>query len=430
MLLKNPWKLQINGESGSATDVTFVSHAVDDNGSALSNIFLTGTINGTTWVDAVQTPASGDRLVRYVEIVNTGSVNHDVGLRVSDGSTSFGQRAYTITPSGSIRFVANSGWEVLEANGAIKSAVLAGSNGSILYNNAGVTGGAASVQIQSDALALVSLANPPAASSSTVKMFANSHAGRVLPAYIGPVDQLNPLQPHMGHGKMAMWLPPGNATTVPVSLGIAAPTATGTATARNVATTNIVTQSRRLGYVSAATAGSLSGYRNAAAQYFRGGGANLGGFHMMTRFVPSDAATVAGARMFVGLWATTTAPTNVETDTLVNIIGVGSRSTDSNLQVFYNDGAGTASNVDLGANFPANGLSSEMFEFSLYCEPNASAVTYRVENFINGATATGTLDTNIPVSTTLLGFQAYRSNNATALAVGIDLVSLYIETNY
>ena len=128
--------------------------------------------------------------------------------------------------------------------------------------------------------------------------------------------------------------------------------------------------------------------------------------------------------------ATTTAPTNVETDTLVNIIGVGSRSTDTNLQVLYNDATGTATAVDLGVNFPANGLSSDTYELTLYCSPNDSAVNYRVENQQNSTVSTGTINTNLPASTTLLGFQAYRSNNATALAVGIDLVSLYVETNY
>lgn len=347
-----------------------------------------------------------------------------------DGTNSVNTRQYTIVPSGSIQYIPQSGWRVLEANGAPRDPGLAGVSGSILYNDNGLVGGASNALITDNHLTLKAVASITAPVAGQVKIFADSHAGKVLPAYIGPIDIQSPLQPHFGHNKMCAWLPPGNATTAPLALGIAAPTATGTATTRAVATTNIATQARRLGYVSAALAGSLSGYRNAAAQFFRGGGADLGGFHLMTRFIPSDAATVAGARMFVGLWATTTAPTNVETDTLVNIIGVGSRSTDTNLFIFHNDGAGTATAIDLGVNFPANGLSADHFELSLYCEPNGSTVYYRVENFTTLAVASGEITTNIPASTTLLGFQAYRSNNATALAVGIDLVSLYIETNY
>jgi len=50
-----------------------------------------------------------------------------------------------------------------------------------------------------------------------------------------------------------------------------------------------------------------------------------------------------------------------------------------------------------------------------------------------GDVATGTLSgavgTVIPAATTFLAHSAWRCNNATALAVGIDVVSLYLETD-
>jgi len=429
MLLKNPWKLQINAESGAANDASFVSQAVDDSGSALSNVFLTGTINGTTWVDVVGTPASGDRLVRYVEIYNTGSLNHDIGVRVSDGTNHFNQRAYTINPSGSLRYVANTGWEALEANGSVRNAPLAGQSGSVLFNNAGVTGGTTSLLIDGGNLTFNAISTPTAPAASKVTLFGSNVGGRILPAILGPSGRSTSLQPHIGRNRIGSWLPPGNATTVPVAYGIAAPTATGTATTRTVATTNAVTQQRRLGYVSAAGAGSLAGFRTAAAQFFRGSGAGLGGFHLIIRFAPSDAAAVAGARMFVGLFATTTAPTNVNPSTLLNTVGVGADTADTSLSVIHNDGAGTATKIALGAGFPANSLSTNAYELILFCAPNAASISYRVENLVTPAVASGELTTDIPANTQLLGIQGWRSNNATALAVGIDLISCYIETD-
>lgn len=430
MLLKNPFKLQINGEANSANDVTFLSHAVDDNGSALTNVFLTGTINAATWVDAVETPASGDRLVRYVEIVNTGSANHDVGIRVSDGTSHFGQRAYTITPSGSIRFVANTGWEVLAANGAVSSAPLAGTNGSILFNDLGIVNGTTNFFVSGSDLTFTSVSTPASPATGQVKMFGRDVGGRILPAIVGPTGLNTSLQPHVGRNKIGSWLPIGNATTLPLANGLAAPTTTGTATTRNVATTNIVTQQRRLGYVSAVAVGNLAGFRTAAAQFFRGNGPGLGGFHVIIRFAPSDAATVAGARGFVGLWSTTTAPTNVDPSTLTNIIGVGSDAAEANLSIMHNDAAGTATKIALGAGFPARTLSADAYELILFCGPSEATVRYRIENLVSSVSTSGTISTDLPASTTLLGIQGWTNNGATNLAVGIDLINCYVETDY
>ena len=233
----------------------------------------------------------------------------------------------------------------------------------------------------------------------------------------------------LARNRIGTWRPIGNATTAPLADGIAAPTATGTATARNVATTNLATSLRRLGYVSAATAGSLAGPRMAAAQFWRGNAANLGGFFFVTRFVVSDAAAVTGARMFVGLSATTGAPTNVEPNTVNNVVGVAQISTSNNLQIVTRDGT-TAQTIDLGVNFPANTLSADAYELALFAPPNGTTIGYRVERLGTANVAEGTLSTNLPVSTTLMGIQMWRCNNATALAVGLDLVNLYIETDY
>jgi hypothetical protein len=279
------------------------------------------------------------------------------------------------------------------------------------------------------ALAIEEQTSAPATPATGLKTWARKLAGRRFAYVAEPSGEAWPLQSHIGRQRVARWNPIGNATTAPATDGIAAPTATGTATARNVATTNMATAARRLGYVSASTAGSLSGIRTGAGQYWRGNATGLGGFLFICRFITSDAASVSGARAFVGLSADTAAPTNVEPNTINNSVGVAVLSTSGNLQIFTRDGT-TAQTIDLGASFPGNSLSADLYELMLYAPPNGTTIDYRVERLNSGNVAEGTLTTNLPVGTALLNPKLWRCNNATALAVGIDLVQLYIETSY
>lgn len=219
---------------------------------------------------------------------------------------------------------------------------------------------------------------------------------------------------------VSMWHAPGNGTAALDVLGAAAATVLGTATTRNVATTNRITQQRRIGYVSAATAGSLCGSRSAASQWFGSMGGNAG-YVFRARFTPSDAASVSGARMFIGVIPAAT-PTNVEPSSLLNILGVCQISTSANLQLIHNDGTGTATLTDLGTGFPADGASNAVYELTLTVTPGS--VTYSIVRLDTGGTSSGTWTTDIPADTTLVGWSAWRCNNATALACGIDLAQV------
>jgi hypothetical protein len=191
----------------------------------------------------------------------------------------------------------------------------------------------------------------------------------------------------------------------------------------------------RIGYVSAATVGSLVSLRTGAAQVTLGDGAGFGGFHKIVRFACSDAATVAGARQFVGISASTAAPTNVEPSSLTNVIGVGNRSADTNLHLFYG-GSSAQPPINLGANFPANTLSADVYDLTLFSPPNQNGVCHWEVQRLNtvdrvSGTINGSGGVILPSPTTLLSyFWGFRTNNTTALAVALDLVSDYIETDY
>jgi hypothetical protein len=310
-----------------------------------------------------------------------------------------------------------------------------GSNTQVQYNNSGSFAGAANVAVDSGDLLLNYSGSVPAATSSDkLKIFARKISGRMLPAYVGPSGIDSAVQPLMARNKIAYWNPPGNATTVPGVFGMQAPTAVGTATTRNVATTNVLTRMKRLGYVTAATAGTLASHYNTVTQYTTGTGSGLGGFHFVCRFAVSDAAAVSGARHFCGISSATAAPTNVEPSTLTNSIGVAQLSTDNTQWYLVYGGSAAQTAIALGTSIGSPTLNNTAWDLSLFSPPNQNAVVYyELTNIGTGVSVSGTLSgtpgTTTPASTTLLTYRQFRTNNATALAVGIDICSVYWETD-
>ena len=280
---------------------------------------------------------------------------------------------------------------------------------------------------------------PTTPSAGNVVVFGKTIANRAMPAWVGPSGLDTDVQPFLARNKVGWYQPQGNSSTTPVITGLQFTTYTGTATARNVATTNALTRMRRIGIVSAATAGSFSHTRLGAtttgiAQFTTGDAATyaLGGFHYVARFGISDAATVSGARMFVGMSSSTSAPTNVEPSTLTNCVGMAQLSTDSTQLYLVYGGSSAQTAIALGStNFSIS--TAVPYELALFAPAGVSAtIYYQATNLANGTTTSGTLSggtTIIPNSTTLLAPHFWRTNNATALAVGIDICNLYVETD-
>ncbi len=322
------------------------------------------------------------------------------------------------------------GSSLLGAGDLVVSATPAGNTGEIQYNNAGSFAGAANVEIEGGNLRLVDTTTPSAPSGATV-LFSKLYAGSPLLHQIGPSNKARSMQESVVRSGTGFWMAAGGGTVAPGLFGFSAFVITGsTATARNSTTTNYFTRRRRQGYVSGAGAGSVAQWRAGNNVYTISDGAGVGGFSMVVRFGTSDAATVSGARMWLGMGPSQTAQTNVEPDTLTNRIGIGHGASDTNMKIFYG-GSAAQTPIDLGANFPANTLSVDMYELALFAPPNSAVCHYEVTRLNTGHVATGTLSgtagTVLPASTTLMNITAYRTNNATALAVGLDICSATVE---
>lgn len=272
--------------------------------------------------------------------------------------------------------------------------------------------------------------------SDSVKFFAKLYGGtggRTMPAIIGPSGMDYTIQPGMWRQKIAYWNAPGNGTTVPGIFGLNALTATGTVTTRTVATTNKLTITKRLGYVSANTANSVAGHRSTDRQYVVGNGSGFGGFFYSCRFGISDATIETQARSFIGLSSLTTAPTNVNPGTLTFCAGIGHNAGDTNWYIYYG-GNVAQTRINLTSTIPIN--NTDLIDFTMWSPPNVDGVIYyHVEivgtsNIVNGKLGPGTAGVTIPLNGTLLTHRAWRTNNTAAVVVGIDISSVYIETDW
>lgn len=256
-------------------------------------------------------------------------------------------------------------------------------------------------------------------------------SGRVLPRWLDESGTFYTPQIHLARNDIFILV--GHANQVAVDYMGYTPVTLGTMTARAIATTNRATRTRRTSWVSAATAGSMAGQHQGNHSNTTGSGtANDGsGFMFIARFVIAD--TVAGAHMFIGMGAQTPAAATYPS-TIPNCIGIAQVNGSANLKLVYGGSAAQAA-IDLGANFPANTNQTDVYELILYSPANVNGeVSVRLERVGTGNVYTNKIvaDTpglQLPLSTTLLGFKLYRSNNATAAAVTLDIAAIYTEAN-
>ena len=271
--------------------------------------------------------------------------------------------------------------------------------------------------------------NPTTPAAGNVRMFRRSIAGRQMPAFVGPSGLDSAVQPLFARNKIGRLTPLGNQTTIS-SDGLISPTNFGTTTNRSVSTTNLFTRTRRIGFSTNTTAGTVAGTRIASSQFTMGNGAGLGGFFWVVRF--GFSALVSDTRAFFGMRPDST-PTNVEPSGLTNCIGVGRGAADSNL-VLYSGGSSPGAPIDLGPDFPANTSNVDLYELALFSPPaQAGLVNWQVTRLNTGHTASGQLigtSSVLPTTALLSGAHFWITNNASAAAVGFDLVSLYVETDF
>ena len=283
-------------------------------------------------------------------------------------------------------------------------------------------------------IVLNGITNEPATPSAGFgRLYAKSLAGRVMPKWIGPSGVDYPLQSHLGVNNIRTWR--GGATTVATTFATtigtmpytgASPTAP---TIPALASTNLLTQTRRSTISTSTTAGTIAYIRGSQTEVWRGNAAGMGGFFVAIRFAVSGTLQT-GLRSFAGIVDVTSNPTNVDptTTTTPGGVGLAVNANTGNWQLVRNATGTARTAIDLGASFALN--NTQPLELILFSAPNGTSINYRVTNLSTNVQTSGTLTTNIPASTTFMTPSIWITNNATAAAQTLDFISCYVETDF
>jgi hypothetical protein len=182
----------------------------------------------------------------------------------------------------------------------------------------------------------------------------------------------------------------------------------GTLTALAATSTNNATKIPRIQNLTAAPAGSIAVLRTTAVPPL---------FSFRGRQTTVLSAVTAGMRWFLG-WTSTAIASDVDPATALNSIGIGRGAGEANVQLYHNDGSGAATQVDLGAGFPAATLNSG-YEIHALTRDN---VTWgvAVRNVNTQEEVSAALSTNVPATASMYPM-LYASNGADAVQVSADV---------
>ncbi len=268
-----------------------------------------------------------------------------------------------------------------------------------------------------------SLPSPPP--TNYISLYGRLRHGRPYLETQGASGRDESLQPFLGLNRITMWIPENSTTIRTWGIPI---TNVGTVSHPTLASTNLSTSIRRWRLTSAATANSAAENRCAQTILWRGNAAGLGGFTFIARISLSTLA--ANCRGFFGLTSSTSAISTTQSPlALTNCFGFAWETGETTMRVQVNDGAGNATRVDLGANFPTNDLNA-VYTMFLFSTRNGSVLNYRIVREDNGSIVDGSFNSDLPSNTTFLTVHLYMNNGGTAAAVAFDCSGVYIESDY
>lgn len=208
----------------------------------------------------------------------------------------------------------------------------------------------------------------------------------------------------------------------------------GTATARNIETTNYYKSQKRFAIVGATPAASAARAYTPLV-FFRGSTNFYGGFDITLRIgtgTPNLGVDppFTGAKSFYGLYTGGTGiPGASVPSALLNTIGIGNDDADTSLQIIHNDGSGVATKIPLGVNFPPHTIETDVFRIDLRSVAGSGEVYMRVLNETTRIAVETTINSNMPGLDTLLAVHIWKSNNAHTTAPVVDMFGLEATVN-
>lgn len=300
-------------------------------------------------------------------------------------------------------------------------------NGEVLFRDGTTINGASKVLVDpADGNLLLGDNTAAGAPASAMKVISRVRHGTRDIEVIRPNGRDFSLMPHVGLNKCVMWIPENSTTIRTWGMPI---TNVGTVSHPALAETNLSTSARRWRLTSAATANAASENRAAATLCWRGNAAGLGGFRFISRISLGTLST--NCRGFFGLTSATTAIATTQVPSaLTNCVGFGWDATETTLRFQHNDGTGTATRTDLGANFPVN-VTTAVYDLFVFCPANSDRYYYRIARQDSDFIADGeSLTTDIPASNTFLTIHLYMNNGGDTAAVAFDCAGTYLESDF
>lgn len=263
-------------------------------------------------------------------------------------------------------------------------------------------------------------AQPPAAAALYQRPIANRSTAHL----VGPQGIEQAIGEAFWDGNTALY---GVASSnVPATLGVPN-NLTGTVTRPSIdASAWPLSAIPRMRYTSGTSPSATASWRSGVPMCWRGNDAGRGGFFMAATFgLAAVPASVTNG--FVGVLAEINGiSAGTQPSALINVIGIGFDRTQTTWRLVHNDGSGTATTVDLGADFPVDTSSAYRVWFS--AAPNAGTVAYEVLNIGTNARVQGTITTDLPSGATFLAPQFYMSMNSGSTAVAFDIGNFYLRS--
>lgn len=267
----------------------------------------------------------------------------------------------------------------------------------------------------------------PSAPSDGLLLYAATRANRRLLMMMGPSGLDMPLQPALFSNAAHIIKPSSGAAFDPMG----GPTFTAVGTVSHptlTATTRRADSTRRAIVTSAATANAASELRIAQNYCFRGDQPGYGGFYQRWRW--GKVTAVANQRTAVGLWSATGATATTQNPSaLTNCVFMGNDSADTNFQIMHNDASGACTKINLGSDFPVSS-NNAIYDFDLFCPPNANYIGWWVKNHENGAVQQGIITTDLVAAGAFLCPHAYGNNGGTAAAVVLEFFIFGSESDF
>jgi len=234
-----------------------------------------------------------------------------------------------------------------------------------------------------------------------------------------PADNI---QPHLGMGKFGMWSAvPG--TSAGSTFGLAVPTALGSTASGTMGSGNFMARQHRVTFTSATTTNATAGMNFANTLVYRSATAFAGGFDFSTRFGPIN--VVADGRVQVGF--APSALGSLNPSATLNMCAVGKDSTDTNLQIMYNDGSGLATKVDTFIPWANNNL----YEVRIWQNPGHAMISFSVRLVNTGQMYLHSAFTDLPVVDVGLVPQIIAGlANTTGVAVVLAVSTVYLKSSF